>query len=114
MNWRDGIWLWVLCKLGVHAPLAARYARFLEQSSEDSLTASLTYPASRTKRALSTTDASQPCHGSLIPGSAWPNPGPAEALVHRSRRLHRLAGYDANVAVARVRGPTIADTSAIQ
>ncbi|CEL07073.1 hypothetical protein ASPCAL10238 [Aspergillus calidoustus] len=98
MNWRDGIWLWVLCKLGVQAPLAA----------------SLTYPASRTKRALSTTDASHPCPGSLIPGSAWPNAGPAEALVHRSRRLHRLAGYDANVAVARVGKPTIADTTAIQ
>jgi hypothetical protein len=38
----------------------------------------------------------------------------AEALMHRSRRLPRLAGYDANVAVARVRGPTIADTSASQ
>ncbi|CEL11974.1 hypothetical protein ASPCAL15068 [Aspergillus calidoustus] len=110
MNWRDGIWLWVLCKLGVHARLAARYARFLEQSPEHSLTTSLTCPASRTKRALSTTDASHPCHGSLIPGSAWPNLGPAEALVHQSRRLHRLAGYDANVAVERVRGPTIADT----
>jgi hypothetical protein len=33
MNWRDGIWSWVMCKLGVHAPLATRYARFLEQSS---------------------------------------------------------------------------------
>jgi hypothetical protein len=107
MKWRDGIWLWVLCKLGVHAPLAARYAGFLEQSPEHSLTTSLTYPASRTKRAVSTTNASHPCHGSLILG-------PAEALVHRSRRLHRLAGYDANVTVARVRGPTIADTSAIQ
>ncbi|KAL2838683.1 hypothetical protein BJX68DRAFT_259157 [Aspergillus pseudodeflectus] len=23
MNWRDGIWLWVLCKLGVHASLGS-------------------------------------------------------------------------------------------
>ncbi|KAL2783621.1 hypothetical protein BJX66DRAFT_120097 [Aspergillus keveii] len=23
MNWRDGIWLWVLCKLGVHPSLAS-------------------------------------------------------------------------------------------
>ncbi|CEL11946.1 hypothetical protein ASPCAL15040 [Aspergillus calidoustus] len=82
------------------------YARFLEQSSEHSLTASLTCPASQTKMAVSTTDASHTFHGSLIPGSAWPNPGAAEALVHRSRRLHRLAGYDANVAVACVRGPS--------
>ncbi|KAL2801575.1 hypothetical protein BJX63DRAFT_438689 [Aspergillus granulosus] len=42
------------------------------------------------------------------------NPGAAEALMSQFRRLHRLAGYDANVAVARVRGPTIADTTAIQ
>jgi hypothetical protein len=114
MNWRDGILLWVLCKLGVHASLASRYARFLEQSSEHSLTASLTCAASRTKMALSTTDASHTCHGFLIPGSAWPNPGAAEALMSRSRRLHRLAGYDANAAVACVRGPTIAGTTAIQ
>ena len=28
MNWLDGTWLWVLCKLGVHASLASRYAAF--------------------------------------------------------------------------------------
>jgi hypothetical protein len=114
MNWRDGIWLWVLCKLGVHASLASRYARFLEQSAGHSLTTSPACAASRTKMALSTTEASRMCHGSLIPGSACPNPSSAEALMYRSRRLHRLAGYDANVAKACVRGPTIADTSAIQ
>ncbi|KAL2835709.1 hypothetical protein BJX68DRAFT_260103 [Aspergillus pseudodeflectus] len=102
MNWRDGILLWVLCKLGVHASLASRYARSLEQSSEHSLTASLTCPVSRTKGSLSSTEAV---------GLAQSQS--AEAM-HRSRRLPRLAGYDANVAVARVRGPTIADTTAIQ
>ncbi|KAL2838675.1 hypothetical protein BJX68DRAFT_210801 [Aspergillus pseudodeflectus] len=104
-----------LVQAWVHASLASRYARFLEQSSEHSLTAILTCPASWTKMALSTTtDASHTCHGSLILGSAWPNPGAAKALMSRSRRLHRLAGYDANAVVACVRGPTIADTSAIQ
>jgi len=37
-----------------------------------------------------------------------------EALMHRSGRLHRLAGYGANVAVACVRGPTIGDTTTTQ
>ncbi|KAL3483119.1 hypothetical protein BJX62DRAFT_231202 [Aspergillus germanicus] len=113
MNWRDGIWLWVLCKLGVHASLGSRYARFLEQSSEHSLTASLTCPASWIKMALSTTDASHTCHWSLIPGLACPNAGAAEALMSRLRRLHRPAAYNANIAVARVHGPTIAGTTAI-
>ncbi|KAL6229330.1 hypothetical protein BDW75DRAFT_235284 [Aspergillus navahoensis] len=114
MNWLDGICLWVLCKLGVHASLGLRYARFLEQSAEHSLTTSLACPASRTEMALSTTEASHMCHGSLIPGSACLNPNSAAALVYQSLRLHHLAGYDANVAVACVRGPTIANTSAIQ
>lgn len=87
MNWLDGVRLWVLCKLGVHASLASRYARFLEQRSEHSLTTSLTCPASRTQMAVSTTEASHTRHGSLVPGSACPNPGPAEALRYRSRRL---------------------------
>jgi hypothetical protein len=33
--------------------------------------------------------------------------------MHESHRLHGLAGYDATVAVARARGPTIADTTTI-
>ena len=99
---------------GLFAFLASMYARFLEQRSEHSLTTSLTCPASRTQMAVSTTEASHTCHGSLIPGSACPNPGPAEAQMHRSRWLHRLAGYGANVAVVCVRGPTIADTTTTQ
>lgn len=114
MNWLDGTWFWVLCKLGVHALVASRYARFPEQRSVHSMTTSLTCPASRTKMVLSTTEASHTCLGSLNPGSACHNPSPAEALMHQSRRLRRLAGYGANSAVACVRGPTIADTTTTQ
>ncbi|KAB8067900.1 hypothetical protein BDV29DRAFT_196079 [Aspergillus leporis] len=103
MNWLD-----------VDVSLALRYARFLEQNIEHLLITSMACLVSRTKMALSSTEASRMCYGSLIPASAWPSPSSAEALMHWSCWLHRLAGYDANVAVACVRRPTIADTSAIQ
>ncbi|CEL07062.1 hypothetical protein ASPCAL10227 [Aspergillus calidoustus] len=63
--------------------------------------------------ALPTTEVSHTCHGSLVPGSARPDLGQADAPGNQSRRLHGLAGYSATVAVARARGPTIADTTTI-
>ena len=64
--------------------------------------------------ALSTTEALRTGHESLIIGSARPKLGHADAPSQQSRRLLRLTGCGANVAVARVRGPTIASTITIQ
>jgi hypothetical protein len=60
-----------------------------------------------------TTKVSYTCPGSLVPGLARPNLGQADAPGNQSRRLHSLASYSATVAVARARGPTIADTTTI-